>query len=128
MLDTLANALSTIRNAEVLGKSEVYIRPASKLVMNVLKVILDYGYIGQFRFIDDGRAGVVHVQLLGRINEIGVIKPRFPVKYRDIEKWEKKYLPAQDFGIIIISTDHGVMSHYQAKEKRIGGRLLAYAY
>lgn len=128
LLDPLADALSNIMNTERVGKREVIINIASKLVGNVLRVMQKYGYIGEFEHIDDGRAGKFRVQLLGRINNCGVIKPRFPVKFKEIDATERKYLPGQGIGILILTTPQGVMSHYEAKERKIGGRLLAYVY
>ena len=104
------------------------IYPASKLIANVLRVMQRHGYIGEFEFIDDGRSGKFRVQLLGRINNCGVIKPRFPVKVAELEEWEKKYLPSRDIGILIISTSKGVMTSREAREQRVGGVLLAYVY
>ena len=127
-LDPLADALSNIMNHELAGKKAVIIKPASKLIGEVLKIMLQEGYIGEFEYIDDGRAGKFRVQLLGRINKCGVIKPRFPVKKKDFEKWEKRYLPAHDIGILIVSTPQGVMAHKEAIKRGIGGRLLAYVY
>lgn len=126
-LNILADALSAIMNAEVLSRSTVVV-PASKLLGAILRVMQKAGYIGMFEFIDDGRSGKFKIQLLGRINKCGVISPRFPTRNREIEKWAKQYLPARDFGLLIISTPHGVMSHVEAKEKGSGGRLLAYVY
>ncbi|MCD6195612.1 MAG: 30S ribosomal protein S8 [Thermoprotei archaeon] len=131
MLDTLANALAAIQNAEMRAKSEVLIWPASKLIINVLRVMQREGYIGEFEYIDDGRWGKIKVQLLGRINKVGVIKPRFPVKLKELEEmphWLRKYLPAYNIGILILSTPLGVLSHKEAIEKRTGGVLLAYVY
>ncbi|MCI4461508.1 MAG: 30S ribosomal protein S8 [Thermogladius sp.] len=131
MMDTLANALAAIQNASMRSKSEVLIMPASKLILNVLKVLQREGYIGEFEYIDDGRWGKVKVQLLGRINKIGVIKPRFSVTYRELvefPEWLKRYLPAYNIGVLIISTSSGVMSHREAVEKHLGGVLLAYVY
>ena len=65
---------------------------------------------------------------MGNINKCGSIKPRYNIKKEDYEKFEKRYLPAKDFGFLIVSTSKGVMSHMEAKEKNIGGRLLAYFY
>ena len=87
-----------------------------------------HGYIGEFEYIDDGRSGKFRVQLLGRINKCRAIKPRFPVKVREFEEWEKRFLPSRDIGILIVSTPQGVMSHREAKAKGIGGRLLAFVY
>lgn len=126
--DTLANALTTIINAEVLGRKHVLIHPASKVITNVLRVVQEYGGIGEFEFIDNGKSGLVKVQLAGRISKIGVIKPRYAVKLKNYEQWEKQYLPARNFGILILSTPKGIMSHREAIEKKTGGRLLAYVY
>ena len=54
--------------------------------------------------------------------------PHFPVKYRELEKWEKRYLPALNFGFLIMTTNRGIMASDQAKRERVGGRLLAYIY
>lgn len=131
VMDTLSNALSAIQNAEVRAKSEVVLWPASKLILNVLRVLQKDGYVGEFEYIDDGRWGKIKVQLLGRINKIGVVKPRHPVSYRELEEfpeWLKRYLPAYNIGILIVSTSQGVMSHKEAVEKKTGGVLLAYCY
>ena len=128
LLDPLANALSTIKNAEVIGKSSCVIRPASKNIGNVLKVMQDLGYIGDFEFIDDGKAGVYSIALVGRINKCGAIKPRYSVGTGNFERWEKQFLPAKNFGALILTTSNGVMSQYEAREKKIGGQLLAYVY
>ncbi len=131
MLDTLANALATIYNAEMRGKKEAIIMPASKLILAALGVLHREGYIGNFEYIDDGRWGKIRVELLGRINKAGVIKPRFPVSYRELEKmpeWLRKYLASRDIGLLIISTSKGVMSHREAIKSKTGGVLLAYVY
>jgi len=120
--------MSNIYNHELVGKKECIVKPASKVIAATLRVLQAAGYIGEFEFIDDGRAGIFRVQLLGRINKCGVIKPRLPAKYRDFEGWEKRYLPARNFGVLVVSTPEGVMSHSEAKNKKTGGRLLAYVY
>jgi small subunit ribosomal protein S8 len=128
LLDPLADALSIIKNAETIGKPECTISPASKLIGSVLKVMKDNGYIGEFEFIDDGKSGHFKVQLKGKINKCGVIRPRHAVKNIEFEKWEKRFLPARGFGSIIITTPDGVMTHDEARENGIGGELLAYVY
>lgn len=127
-MDTVANGLITIMNNELRRKKECIITPASKLLGNVLRVIQMNGYIGEFEFIDDGRSGKIRVQLLGRINKCGAIRPRFAVKSKDIEKWEKTFLPSRDIGIITVSTSKGVISHKDAAQKEVGGLLLAFVY
>jgi len=126
--DPLNDAMATIKNAALVGKQECVIRPSSKLIGRVLKVMQESGYINQFEFIEDGKAGIFKVKLHGRINNCGVIKPRYSVKKNDLEKFEARYLPAQDFGVLILTTTKGVVSHMKAKELGIGGKLLAFVY
>lgn len=126
--DPLADALSSIKNHEEIRKREVTIKPASGLIGDVLEVMQEEDYIEDFEFIDDDRGGKFRVKLKGNINDCGVIKPRFSVKQNEFEKWEKRWLPASGFGILAVSTSSGVTSHAEAKERGIGGRLLAYVY
>ncbi len=127
-VDTLSNAMITIKNAEMIGKEKCEIQPASKLIGNVLKVMKDYGYIKGFEYVEDHRGGKFIVELAGRINDCGAVRPRFSAKVTEFEKFEKRYLPARDFGILIISTTKGVMSQIEARQRRLGGVLLAYVY
>jgi small subunit ribosomal protein S8 len=53
--DTLANGLNNILNAERLGKKNVTIKPASKVLLATLSVAQSAGHIGEFEFIDDGK-------------------------------------------------------------------------
>ena len=126
--DPLNDAMSAIKNAETAGKGDCVIKPSSKLIGRVLKVMQDGDYISQFEYIEDGRAGMFRVALNGNINSCGVIKPRFAVKKAELEKFEARYLPAQDFGMLILTTTKGVITHTQAKEIGVGGRLLAFVY
>jgi len=128
MMDTLSNGLTTIMNNEMRNKRDCVISPASKLLGRVLRVLQLSGYIGEFEFIEDGRAGKFKVQLLGRVNKCGAIKPRYSVSADGFENWEKTYLPAREMGILVVSTPFGVISHKEAKGKNVGGRLLAFVF
>ena len=126
--DPLADALSLIKNAEMKGKGTCTICPSSKLIGGVLQLLKEKGYIGNFERMDDGKAGIFQVELIGNINNCGVIKPRYPIKRDELEKWESRYLPAREFGFLILTTTSGVISQTDAKQKGIGGKLLAYVY
>jgi small subunit ribosomal protein S8 len=127
-MDTLANGLTTIVNNEMRNKRECVISPASKLLGRVLRIMQLNGYIGEFEFVDDGRSGKFKVQLLGRINKCGAVRPRYSVRVDKLENWEKKILPSREVGIIVVSTPKGVVSHKEAREKHFGGKLLAFVY
>jgi len=126
--DPLADALSLMKNAESRGKGKCIIKPSSRLIGGVLSLLKDKGYIGSFDRIDDGKAGFFQVELIGNINNCGVIKPRYPIKKDELEKWEARYLPARDFGLLILTTTSGIISHKEARKNGIGGKLLAYVY
>ena len=127
-MSVLSNLLNSIKNAERAAKTEVFVKQTSKLCTEVLKKLQKANYIGEFEIIDDGRGKVYRIQLIHSINNCGVVSPRFPVKHKDVESWEKKFLPAQGMGLLLLSTSKGVMTHQEAKEKGIGGRLVALVY
>jgi len=126
--DPLANALSTMKNAELRGKGECKIEPSSKLIGGVLNLLKNKGYIKEFSYIEDRKTGVFKVNLNGNINNCGVIKPRYPIKNEELDKWESRYLPAQHFGLLILTTTEGILSQDEARKNGIGGKLLAYVY
>lgn len=126
--DILASALSLMMNNEKIGMAECSIRLSSKMLKNVLGIMKDNGYVAEFAEVEDGRGDHINLKLTGMINKCGVIKPRFNVKLKDFEKFERQYLPAKDMGIIIVSTHKGIMTHIEAKKKNLGGKLLAYCY
>lgn len=128
MHDTLATALSNILNAEKVGKDFCIAKPFSKMLKEILTLMNNKGYIGAFEVIDDGRGKLVKISLLGKVNNCGAIKPRFSVKKDGFEKFEKRYLPAKNFGMIIVSTPKGIMTHAEAMEKNLGGKLIAFIY
>lgn len=128
MNDPLASAMSNMLNAEKNGKDSCIIRPYSKIIKAVLEIMKAKHYVGSYEVIKDGRGDLIKVQLIGAINKCGVIKPRFSVTKNEFEKFEKRYLPAKDFGTIILSTSKGIMTLDDAKSKGLGGRLIAYTY
>ncbi len=128
MNDILANALSNIINAERVGKEFCIVKPTSKVIKKVLDILHENHYIGEIKYIENNKGGIYKINLIGKINNVGVVKPKFSVKSGGFEKFEKRFLPAQDFGLLVVSTSQGIMTHYQAKEKKIGGKLLAFCY
>ncbi|MGM5479992.1 MAG: 30S ribosomal protein S8 [Nanobdellota archaeon] len=126
--DILASVLSAINNAVKVGKTSITTRVHSRSIHDVLSLMKDNGYIGDIVTVEDSKGDYFKITLIGQINQCGVIKPRFAVKLDDFEKFEKRYLPAKDFGIIIVSTNQGLMTHMSAKEKNLGGRLISYCY
>jgi small subunit ribosomal protein S8 len=126
--DPLANALSAIDNAESVGHLTQDVSPASNEIGSVLEVLYDRGYIDGFQRDDDGQGGRFEVELKGAINECGPVKPRYAATADEFEKWEKRYLPARDYGTLVVTTSDGIMSHYEARQQGVGGQVIAYVY
>ena len=126
--DPLASALSGLDNAESVGHLRYTVSPASDVVGSVLEVFYDRGYVDGFQFVDDGKAGEFEVELKGAINECGPVKPRYSAGADEFEKWEKRFLPARDYGTLVVTTSHGIMSHYEARKEGVGGQVIAYVY
>ncbi|MBI4021500.1 MAG: 30S ribosomal protein S8 [Candidatus Aenigmarchaeota archaeon] len=123
--DLLADVFSAIKNTEGMGRPTAVV-PASTLAENVLKIMQKRQYIGEFTSLKRQRKFEVH--LLGRVNDCNVSKPRFSIKNDEYIKWEKRFLPANGIGILILSTPKGVMDHQEAKKLGIGGQILGYVY
>ena len=125
--DPISDSLSKINNA-VKALNKVVTLKNSKLLVKILDVLKENGYVGSYEIFDDGKQGMVEVNLLGTINKCLAIKPRYPVKVEELESFERRFLPAKDFGVLILSTNKGLLTQKQAKELNVGGTLVAFCY
>ncbi len=126
--NVLANLFVTIYNNEARRNIKCIILPTSKLATEVLKTLQKEGYVGEFEHIDDKRGGKFKIKLLAKITKCGAISPRFKVKTDEFNSWEQQYLPAYNRGMLLVTTNQGVMSHHEAVKKGIGGFLIGYVY
>ena len=125
--DPIADMLTRIRNA-TRNKAKRVDCLNSKACRGVAKVLQDEGYINGFDVLDDGRQGVLRVDLkygpagervVNRLTRVSKPGRRVYTKVDDLPR------PLQGLGIAIVSTSSGVLSDRQAREKRVGGELLA---
>ncbi len=129
--DNISNSLLKLNKCIELGRKEVELYPASSLLVNIFDLLKEKGFIGSYDLEETSRGNKITVNLIGKINKIKSIKPRFPVSLNgdnDYESFERRYLLAKDFGLLLVSTSKGLMSHIDAKDKNLGGRLIAYCY
>lgn len=126
--DTLANALNVIKNAENVGRKTCTILPTSKIVEQVLAILNEVGYVGVFEKEEAVGGARLNLNLLAKVNNCGAIKPRTAIKFTEFEKFEKRFLPASNIGILVVSTSQGIMTNQEARKRKIGGALLAYCY
>ena len=124
----LANLFTTLFNTEDRRKDSCIVIPTSKLSIDVLNTLKKEGYIGEFEHIDDNRGGKFKIKLLAKISKCGAITPRFKVKKDEYGVWERQFLPSYDRGMLLVTTNQGVMSHKEAVDKNIGGFLIGYVY
>jgi small subunit ribosomal protein S8 len=128
LVDPVVEALTKIRNAEAASKKDCSLRPASKFLGEVLRVAKENEYIEEYKMNENKGILSYDVKLSGKMNTCKAIRPRHAVKKANFEKFEKRYLPARDVGLLVVSTPAGVMTHREAKEKGLGGRLIAFMY
>lgn len=121
----LADMLSQIRNAQLARLSKVRVQ-ATKLVGNVLEVLVAEGYIDSYARVEEGAKVFYEIALKYHegeqvIREIECISKPGRRVYCPISKLPKYY---NGLGIAILSTSKGVMSDFQARQANVGGEVL----
>ena len=128
--DTIADLLTRIRNASTAKHATVDI-PASGIKKSITQILLDEGYIKDFKVIDDGKQGIIRVTLKYDENRNPVIsglrrvsKPGLRI-YSSCEDLPKVM---KGLGVAIISTSKGVITDKKARELNVGGEVLAFIW
>jgi len=122
--DVVADGLNKAMNAKRAGKSSIKLKHYSKFLLSVLAIGKLKGYIEDYK-INEKELEVI---LGPKLNYCGAVKPRYSVNADEIIKYVKRYLPARNMGVVIVSTSKGIMTHQTAIEKKIGGSIIAYFY
>ena len=123
--DIVADALNMIKNAKKAGKETIKIKRISNLLIEVLKIMKQREAIKRYKINANEKSIEVTI---GNLSECKAIKPRFSVDKRCLEKYRRRYLPSRNLGILVISTNKGLITHEEAQEEKIGGCLIAYFY
>jgi small subunit ribosomal protein S8 len=130
-MDTIANMLTTIRNASLKGKEKAEF-PYSELKSNVLKVLKEEGFISNYKILKDeldknGKKQVLRVMLrytdsgkpvINGIKRVSKPGTRIYRSYREMPRIRAA------FGVNILSTSKGIMSDKVAKKEKIGGEVI----
>lgn len=129
--DPIADYLTRIRNA-VMAKHRVVEVPASRLKLDITKILFEKGYILNYKFEDDGKQGIIKIALKYHPEtKKNAIKHIERVSKPGLRKYcNASTLPRvlNGLGIAIISTSHGVITDKEARAKKIGGEVVAYVY
>ena len=130
MTDPIADMLTRIRNA-VNAKHKVVEVPASNIKKSIAQIVLDEGFIDGFNVTDDGKQGIITIDLKYGPNEEKVIsgikrisKPGLRVYARANEV--PKVLGG--LGIAIVSTSKGLVTDKVARKEGIGGEVICYVW
>jgi small subunit ribosomal protein S8 len=128
--DSIADMLTRIRNANSAKHDTVKI-PASNIKKAIAQILLDEGYIKNFRVHDDGKQGIIEVVLKYGPNKSQVItglrrvsKPGLRI-YSGCDEIPKVM---RGLGIAILSTPQGVMTDRAARKQNVGGEVLAFIW
>jgi small subunit ribosomal protein S8 len=125
--DLTADMLTRIRNA-VRNREKTVNILSNKLNRGVAKVLKEEGFIKEFELVNDGKQGLIRLelkygqrgeQIINRIDRVSKTGCRV---YRGVTGIPR---PLQGLGIAIVSTSHGVLSDRQCREKNIGGEVVA---
>ena len=128
--DAIADMLTRIRNASSAKHDSVKI-PASNTKKAIAQILVDEGYIKSFTVEEDGKQGIMDIQLKYGPNKSQVItglrrvsKPGLRI-YTSCEDMPKVM---KGLGIAIISTSKGIMTDKKARKQNIGGEVLAFVW
>ena len=129
MTDPIADMLVRIRNAAAVGKPTVKM-PSSKIKVAIAKVLQDEGYIGGSRVTQNGAKAELEI-VLKYYEGKPVIEKLQRVSRSDLRQYRgKDAIPKVlgGLGVAIISTSTGLLTDRQAKQKGVGGEVLAYVW
>ena len=128
--DSIGDMLTRIRNANSAKHDTVKV-PASNMKKAIAQILVDEGYIKGFKVEEDGKQGIIEIELKYGPNKSSVItglrrvsKPGLRI-YTDCENMPKVI---KGLGIAILSTSKGVMSDKDARKANVGGEVLAFVW
>ena len=128
--DPIADMLTRIRNANS-SKHESVNVPASKLKIEIARILNEEGYINGYEVIDDGLQGIIKITLKYGANKQKVITGLKRVSKPGLRVYAgKDELPRvlRGLGIAIISTSKGIMTDKEARKANVGGEVLAFIW
>jgi|TARA_B110000240_G_scaffold36368_2_gene39885 small subunit ribosomal protein S8 len=129
--DPVADYLTRVRNG-IMAKHRVVEIPASNMKMSISKILLEKGYILNYKLVEDDKQGIIKVALkydprtnLSSISKlIRISKPGLR-KYTSAEEMPRVL---NGLGIAILSTSKGLITNKEAVDLNVGGEVLCHVY
>ena len=128
--DTIADMLTRIRNASA-SKHPTIDVPCSNVKKQIAQILVDEGYIKNFRVIEDNKQGIIRITLKYTENKSQVITGLRRVSKPGLRIYSNcKDMPKvmKGLGIAIVSTSKGIMTDKKARELHVGGEILAFVW
>ncbi|MCR4780602.1 MAG: 30S ribosomal protein S8 [Ruminiclostridium sp.] len=128
--DTIADMLTRIRNASAAKHPTIDV-PCSNVKKQIAQILVDEGYIKNFRVIEDNKQGVIRITLKYTENKSQVITGLRRVSKPGLRIYSNcKDMPKvmKGLGIAIVSTSKGIMTDKKARELHVGGEILAFVW
>jgi small subunit ribosomal protein S8 len=130
MTDPIADYLTKIRNA-IQGKKKSVDIPASNLKRDITQILLEQGYIKDYMNFDDGKQGIIRIQLKYDEQKRNAISYLAKVSTPGLRRYANVgRLPRvrANLGVAILTTSKGVMTNKQARRENVGGEVLCYVW
>ncbi|KDR94290.1 small subunit ribosomal protein S8 [Peptoclostridium litorale DSM 5388] len=130
MTDPIADMLTRIRNANSIKRDTVDI-PASNIKKEIARILLEEGYIKGYDVIEDGKQGIIRVQLKYTKAEERVITGIKKISKPGMKVYASKHdVPKvlNGLGISIVSTSKGILTDKQARNEGVGGEVICYVW
>ena len=130
LTDPIADFLTRIRNANMAKHDSVEI-PASNIKKSLSEILKQEGFIRDYEVTEDGKQGVIKVFLKYGPNGERVISGLKRISKPGLRNYvSADNLPKvlNGLGIAIVSTSAGILTDKEAREKHIGGEVIAYVW
>ena len=131
MSDPIADMLTRIRNANTAKHDTVDI-PSSRMKLAIADILVDEGYVAKYEMVDNGSFKDIRIFLKYNNNKnervISGIKRISKPGLRVYAGGDELPKVLGGLGTAIISTNQGVLTDKQAREKKIGGAVLAFIW
>jgi len=124
--DPIADMLTRVRNGARVGRKDVKVR-ASRACEGIAAVLKEEGFIEGYDRIDDGKQGIVRVQLKYDVDGTAIIRQIDRVSkpgkrvYSPVDKLPRVL---NGMGIVVVSTSKGIMSDRKCRQEKVGGEIL----
>lgn len=129
MTDPIADMLTRIRNANVV-KHETVDVPASNMKKELARILLEEGFIRGYDVIEDGKQGIIRIQLKYGQEGERVITGLKKISKPGMRVYANHEIPKvlNGLGISVISTSKGILTDKQARKENVGGEVICYVW